>query len=208
VAEGVLLDALAAQVELLAGQGDDVERVHDRDRLGQLLGRGVLVAAEPVHRHDPHTVAESLVAGAQPTGQRRRGAAGDHVEQPGGPVTCDHVGEAGDHRDEPVGVGAEHMRPLVLIDPDHLHPVQPGRAGGQQQLAGRGHGDAVPTAMLFTVSQLRPRSRATAVTLALSTARRRRMNAAQRRVVEAPGRASRLLSWAKTSRTHPSWTYR
>ena len=75
VAQGVLLDALAAQVELLPGEGDDVERVHDRDRVGQLLDRGVLVAAEPVHRHDPHTVAEGLVAGGQPAGQRRRGAA-------------------------------------------------------------------------------------------------------------------------------------
>jgi hypothetical protein len=58
-------------------------------------------------------------------------------------VTCDHGGEVGDHGDEPVGVGAEHMGPLVFVDPDHPHPIQAGRAGGQQQLTGRGHGDAV-----------------------------------------------------------------
>ncbi|PVZ03965.1 hypothetical protein C8D89_11974 [Actinomycetospora cinnamomea] len=54
--------------------------------------------------------------------------------------------------------------------------------------------------MLFTVSQLRPSSRATAATVAFSIARRRMTNCAQRRVVDQPGRASRLLSWANTSR--------
>ena len=33
-AQGLLLDALADQVELGPGQGHDVERVHHRDRIG------------------------------------------------------------------------------------------------------------------------------------------------------------------------------
>jgi hypothetical protein len=56
------------------------------------------------------------------------------------------------------------------------------------------------TATLLTVSLLRPSSRATAETVTLSSYRRRRMNVAQRLVVATPGRASRLVSWAKTSR--------
>ena len=58
VTAGLLLDALAAQVELGAGQRDDVERIHHRGRLGQLLGRGGLVAAESVHGHDLDLVAK------------------------------------------------------------------------------------------------------------------------------------------------------
>jgi hypothetical protein len=50
------------------------------------------------------------------------------------------------------------------------------------------------TAMSLTVSQERPSSRATAATVALSSISRRKMNVAQRRVVDAPGRASRLVS--------------
>lgn len=58
VPAGLLLDALSAQVELDAGQGDDVEGVHDRCGLGQDLGGRGLVAAEPVHRHDLDLIAE------------------------------------------------------------------------------------------------------------------------------------------------------
>jgi hypothetical protein len=63
-------------------------------------------------------------------------------------------------------------------------------------------------AMPFTVSHERPSSRATAETVVLSSISRRSTNRAHRRVVEAPGRANRLLSWQKTSRWHPSWTHR
>jgi hypothetical protein len=62
--------------------------------------------------------------------------------------------------------------------------------------------------MLFTVSQERPSSRATADTVALSTMSRRSTNCAQRRVVEAPARARRLVSWTKISRSQPSWQQR
>ena len=58
-------------------------------------------------------------------------------------MTCDDGGEVGDHGDEPVGLGAEDMGPLVLVDPDHPDPVEASRAGGEQQLAGGRDGDAV-----------------------------------------------------------------
>jgi len=40
--ENVLLDALPAPVEGVAGQTNDMERVHHRDRVGQLFRRGGL----------------------------------------------------------------------------------------------------------------------------------------------------------------------
>ena len=52
VTAGLVLDALTGQIQLRAGQRDDVERIHHRRRLGQFLGRGGLVAAESVHGHD------------------------------------------------------------------------------------------------------------------------------------------------------------
>jgi hypothetical protein len=52
VTEGVLLDALATQVQLRARECDDVERILHRDRVGQRCGGGVLRAAETVHRHN------------------------------------------------------------------------------------------------------------------------------------------------------------
>ena len=44
---GVLLHAPAALVQGVSGQPDDVERVHDRDRLGQFFGGGGLEAVKP-----------------------------------------------------------------------------------------------------------------------------------------------------------------
>ena len=93
VSEGGLLDALTAQIQLHAREGDDVERVHDGDRVRQGFGGGILVAAEPVHRHDRDPVAESLVAGLEPAPHRRGGASRDQVEQPRRPGPVDHSGE-------------------------------------------------------------------------------------------------------------------
>ena len=104
---------------------------------------GALVAAEPVHGHDRDLIAEGLRAGLEPVRHRRCGAARDQVQQPRRPVACDDGGEVGDHGDEPVGRGASDVGPLVLIDADDLDPVQPRRAGGEQQLAGRCDGDVV-----------------------------------------------------------------
>ena len=64
-------------------------------------------------------------------------------------VTGEDGCEVGDHGDEPVGVGAEHVGPLVLVDSDHADPVEAGRSGAEQQLAGglnRDGVDGVPAA--------------------------------------------------------------
>ena len=58
----VLLDPAAAPVEGVAGQADDVEGIHHRDRVGELLGGGGLEAGEPVHRDDLDRVAPRLGA--------------------------------------------------------------------------------------------------------------------------------------------------
>ena len=47
-----LLDAASAAVQSIAGESDDVEWVHHRDRVRQFLDGGVLEFSEPVHRHD------------------------------------------------------------------------------------------------------------------------------------------------------------
>jgi hypothetical protein len=62
----LLLDALTAQVELRAGQSDDMEGIHHRGGLGQLICRGALVAAETVHGHYLDPVAKHLALAGQP----------------------------------------------------------------------------------------------------------------------------------------------
>jgi len=63
VPTGVLLHALATQIQLRPGQSHDVERIHHRRRIGNPAGRGVLVAAEPVHRHHFDTSRKRRSAG-------------------------------------------------------------------------------------------------------------------------------------------------
>ena len=85
MARGVLLDALAGDIELVAGELDDVEGVHHLDRGWQFLGGCGLEAGEPVHGHHLDAVAPGLVAAGQPGFEDLLGAARHHVEQPGGP---------------------------------------------------------------------------------------------------------------------------
>jgi hypothetical protein len=55
---GLLLDALAGQVQLGAGQGHDMKGIRHRGGLGQHFSGGGLVAAESVHGHHVDLVAE------------------------------------------------------------------------------------------------------------------------------------------------------
>ena len=68
----LLLDALSAQVELGPGQCDDVEGIHHCGRVGHYVGRGGLVAAEPVHCHQLDPVPKRLALVGQPALQRCR----------------------------------------------------------------------------------------------------------------------------------------
>ena len=58
-----LLDAASAVVERVAGEADDVERVHHRDGVGELLAGGGLEPGEPVHRDDLHRRRATPAAG-------------------------------------------------------------------------------------------------------------------------------------------------
>jgi len=55
-----LLHAGSAAVQGVAGEPDDVERVHDRDRVREFLDGGSLEAGEPIHRDHLHPIAPDL----------------------------------------------------------------------------------------------------------------------------------------------------
>ncbi len=100
----------------------------------------------------------------EPAGQRGRGAARDQIQQPR-PARCRRPRPMRSTITvtKPVACGVAGVGPAVLVDPDHPHPVQPGRADcsaaarswppprcvligvpGSAQLAGhRSHRDAV-----------------------------------------------------------------
>ena len=83
VAVDLLLEPAAALVDGGGGEFDDVERVEDRDRVGELVVDGVLVAVERVERGFLHTVTELLSAGVEPVAVGLPGPARDQVQQPG-----------------------------------------------------------------------------------------------------------------------------
>ena len=133
VAVDDLLDPAAAPVEGVAGEADDVERVHHRDGVGQLLGGGGLEPGEPVHRDDLDLVPPRRVAFGQPLLERLFGTAFDHVEQPGWAGVVADRGEVDDHGD--VLVAAPGVPPDVLIHPDDGDAVEAVRVVDQRALA-------------------------------------------------------------------------
>jgi hypothetical protein len=119
--KGLLLDALADQVQLGPGQGDDVERVHHRNRIGDDFGGGDLVAGEPVHRDDLHRLCEVGGLSGQPRRQRGRRSSFDQVEQPGRTGLIVNRGEIDDQRDKSCCPEAPR-RPAMLVNTDDPHP--------------------------------------------------------------------------------------
>jgi hypothetical protein len=63
---------LADQIQLGAGQRDDVERVHHRHRIRDHIGCGGLVAGEPIHRDHLDAGSECCGLRREPAGQRGR----------------------------------------------------------------------------------------------------------------------------------------
>ena len=119
--------------------------------------------------------------------ERRRGSARDHVQQPRGPATCDNRREIGDHGDEPITRRCTNTcAHWCSSTPSTSTP---------SNLAGPAASSSVwvaCTATWLTVSQQRPSSRAIAVTVALSTARRRSTYCAQRPITGCGGRSTWL----------------
>jgi hypothetical protein len=137
---GVVLDALAAPVELVPGQGDDVGPVHHRHRLRECLDRGVLVAAEAVYRDDLNLVSELRCAGSGPVAMAAAERPGTMSKSRAGPWPATTAVRSVITVTKTVGLGAAdvgplvlaEVGPLVLVDPDHADPVESGGAGGQQ----------------------------------------------------------------------------
>jgi hypothetical protein len=118
-----LLDAAPAAVQGVAGEADDMERVHHRCRVGEFLGGGGLEPGEPVHRDDLHGVTPGLRPAGEPGLERLLRPALDHVQQPGRAGTVADAGEVDDHGDELVP--APGVPPGVLVDADRGDAVEP-----------------------------------------------------------------------------------
>ena len=125
-AEGVLLDAAADLVDDLGAEPDHVEGVEDGDRVGQPVADRVRISAERVQRGLLHAVDEPVGLGLQPGLVDGAGAADDGVEQPGVQASGLVTGQIDHDRDGPVDPDPRRP-PDVLIDPEGLHPGQPGR---------------------------------------------------------------------------------
>jgi len=110
-----------------------VERVHHRDRVGELFGGGSLKAGEPVHRDNLHAITPGLRAPGEPALERLLGAALDHIQQPRRAGAAADRRQVNDHGD--VLAATAGVPPHVLIDTDDLHPVEPAGVADQDPLA-------------------------------------------------------------------------
>ena len=128
----VLLHAPAARVQGVAGEPDDMERVHHRDRLRKRFRGGSLEADEPVHRDDLHLIAPRLIALGEPGLERLLGPSLDHVEQPGRARAVADRRQVDDHSD--VLVAVPGVAPDVLVDAQDPDAVESVRISDQDPL--------------------------------------------------------------------------
>lgn len=119
---GVLLDALAAVVQGIAGELDDVEGIHDLHRVGEFFLRCGLEPGEAVHGDHLNPVAPRRVLLAEPLLEGLLGAALHHVQQPGRTPSLAQRGEVDDHGDELVAPA--RVPPHVLVHPDRGHTLE------------------------------------------------------------------------------------
>lgn len=101
----------------------DVERVHHRDRVGQLLGSGGLEPGEPVHRDDLDPLAPFLGPSGEPLLEHGLGTALEHVQQPCRARLVPGRGQVDDHRD--VLVPEPRVPPDMLVDTGRRDVVEP-----------------------------------------------------------------------------------
>ena len=128
-----VLDTASALAQGVAGQPDDVEGIHHRDRVGEFLGGRGLESGEPVHRDDLHGVAPGLRPLAQPLLEHLLRTALDHVQQPGWAGAVTDAGQVDDHRH--VLLTTTGVAPHVLVDTDHPDAVEPAGLVDQDPLA-------------------------------------------------------------------------
>ncbi len=106
-----------------------MERVHHRDRVGELFGRGGLEPGEPVHRDHLDPARPLRRPGGEPLLEHLLRAALDHVQQPGRARLVPRGGEVDDHGH--VLLAKPCVTPDVLIDTDRGDPVEPRRVVDQ-----------------------------------------------------------------------------
>ena len=129
-----LLDPLSGRVQSVCGELDDMERVHDRDRIrDRLSGRG-LEPSKAVHRHDLDSLTEVLGLLIEPSPEHCLGAPGNHREQPGRTAAIADRCEVDDDRD--VLVAQPSVAPDMLINTQDFDPVQTARMLNEQLLPG------------------------------------------------------------------------
>ena len=138
VAVDDLLDPAPAPVQRVAGQADDVERIHHRDASGSSSVVAVLKPVKPSIATTSTPSRQACGRSAQPGLERGLRPAFDHVEQPRWARAVTDRGEVDDHGD--VLVAAPGVAPDVLIDAEDLHAVEPGRIVDQGSLALGQHG--------------------------------------------------------------------
>lgn len=139
--QGVLLNAAADVVDDRRAQAHDMERVQNRDAVGQLVPDGVGVAPERVQRGVVDAGDELLGLLLQPAGVGGPGPARHDVQEPGVQVSVVVPGQVHHRGHRPV-LGADPGRaPDVLVHTQHAHPGQPG--GVRQASLGLGL-DGVP----------------------------------------------------------------
>ncbi|NJC56046.1 hypothetical protein BKA07_001081 [Brevibacterium marinum] len=114
-------------IKLGPDEGNDMERVHDRYCLRQLVGGGLLVPGEGIHRDVIDAGPEVIGLVAQPVAEGFSRAAGDDVEQ-----SCWPGREINDDSHPPVDAA---VGPAVFIDTDRGHTIKAGSIGEQEATA-------------------------------------------------------------------------
>lgn len=126
VAQGVLLDAATDLVDHGRGELDDVERVQDCDRVGQLIADGVGLPAERVQGGVLDAGGEAAGLGGQPPGVGGTRPAREHVQQACTDKSGLVTGQVDHRRDRAVPTVMAGLLD-VLIDPEGDHAGQPDR---------------------------------------------------------------------------------
>lgn len=178
----VLLHPLPAQIQLRAGERDDMERIHDRDRLGDAPGGGGLVTTEPVHGQHLHPSPERRCPLGEPPRQRRRGSPRNQIEQPGRPGAVDDQVRSTMTVTKPSPAARRVCAQRCSSTPTTRTP-------SKRVVSAATSAVVASTAMVLTVSHDGPSSRAITATVVRSSISRRRTYRAQRRVVDHPVRA-------------------
>ncbi len=138
VSMDLLLQALPAGSEFLPCELDDVEGIHHRHRVRQLIRGGGVVTGEPVHRDDPDPGTKCLGAFLQPRGHDFRGTSRFHIQQTGSTGPVDQWGQVDEDRRERVLALSAHVFPTVLIDAQDADPGQMAGISVDEGLCGSG----------------------------------------------------------------------